>query len=267
MVTNQILNKLYDFCQIREPLYKNGDFAFRTTREYSNRLRFIIGLLEELNIEYEVFTWDDSCVDDDYWEECFHNLIIKGSSNKYFSAHYDIKNPFSQNANDNSAGILSLIALKMLNPEVNVVFLDAEESPFCGEGAKLFRQWVYSTHNGYNGKEYRDVEYIINLDMVGIGGRNIVISDFDNDLSKTIKQNFNPIVTSLPPNDSWFFKRRFDTVCMSTAPNIKGKTCFDHFKKAHTLEDNLDSIRIDDMNEFVTEVLLPLTKVEMIKTV
>lgn len=263
MTTTQILYKIYDFCQVRETTNKDGDFAFRTTREYSNRLKFLISLLGELSIEHEVFTWDDSCVDDDYWEYCFHNLIMKGSSNRYYSAHYDVRNPFSENANDNSAGIISLIALKMLNPEVNIVFLDAEESPYCGEGAKFFRQWVYSTHNGYNGKEYREVGCIVNLEMVGLGGRNIVISDYDNNLSATIKQNFNPVVMQLPPNDAWFFKNRFDTVCMSTFPTIKGKHNFDHFKKAHTLEDNIYSIRLDDMHEFITEVLFPLSRIDM----
>lgn len=266
MTTTQILNKIYDFCNVREITDPDGDFAFRTTREYSNRLSFIIGLLKELNINYEISTWDDSCINDDYWEYCFHNLIIKGTSGRYFTAHYDVRNPNSQNANDNSASIISLILLKVLNPDVNIAFLDAEESPWMGEGAKWFRQWVYSTHNGYNGKIYREVEYIVNLEMVGIGGKNIVISDYTNDLSATIKQNFNPVVMSLPPNDSWFFKNRFDTVCMSTFPIIKGKQNFDHFKKAHTIEDNLKSICLDDMHEFVSEVLLPLTKGEMIKT-
>lgn len=264
MRIDNVLNKIYDFCQVREITDKDGDFVFRTTREYSNRLMFIIGLLEELNISHEVSTWDDSCVGDDYWEYCFHNLILKGSSNKYFTAHHDVRNPNSQNANDNSASIISLILLKVLNPDVNIAFLDAEESPWMGEGAKMFRQWVYSTHNGYNGKEYREVDYIVNLEMVGLGGRNIVISDYDNNLSATIKQNFNPVVMQLPPNDSWFFKHRFDTVCMSTYPIINGKPNFDHFKKAHKKEDNLSSIRIDDMQEFVSEVLLPLSKAEIV---
>jgi len=265
MTTNQILNKIYDFCQVREITDKDGDFAFRTTREYSNRLRFIIGLLEELNINYEISTWDDSCINDDYWEYCFHNLIIKGTSGRYFTAHYDVRNPNSQNANDNSASIISLILLKVLNPDVNIAFLDAEESPWMGEGAKWHRQWLRSTHNGYNCKEFREVDYILNLEMVGLGGKNVVISDYENNLSATIKQSFNPVVRQLPPNDSWFFKGSFETVCMSTYPIIKGKPSFDHFGKAHTTEDNLRSICFDDMHEFVTEVLLLLSKTEMVK--
>lgn len=264
MTTTQILNKIHDFCQVRELTDTDGDFAFRTTREFSNRLKFIINLLEELNIEYEISTWDDACIGDDYWEYCFHNLIMKGSSNRHFTAHYDVRNPNSQNANDNSASIISLILLKVLNPDVNIAFLDAEESPWMGEGAKWHRQWLRSTHNGYNGKEFREVDYILNLEMVGLGGKNVVISDYENNLSATIKTNFNPVVMALPPNDAWFFKNRFDTVCMSTYPIINGKPNFAHFKKTHKIEDNLSSIRIEDMQEFVSGVLLPLSKAEIV---
>lgn len=263
MNIEKVLNKIYDFCNVQELTDANGDFAFRTTREYSNRLKYIINLLGELNIEYEVTTWDDSCVGDDYWDYCFHNLIIKGTSSRYFTAHYDIRNPNSQNANDNSASIISLIALKMLNPDVNIAFLDAEESPWMGEGAKWHRQWLRSTLNSINGKEFRDIEFILNLEMIGLGGKNAVISDYNNNLSEAIKKNFNPIVMSLPPNDAWFFKNRFDTVCMSTYPIINGEPNFDHFKKAHTMGDNLDSISIPDMIEFVYEILLPLTKMSI----
>ena len=48
MNIDYVLNKIYDFCQVRESTTTDGDFAFRTTREYSNRLSFIIGLLKEL---------------------------------------------------------------------------------------------------------------------------------------------------------------------------------------------------------------------------
>jgi len=232
-------------------------------------MKYIISLLDELNMPWEVSTIDDDYFSPEYNGQIyFHNLIVKGGSNKYFTAHYDVRNIESQNANDNSASIICLIALKALNPEINLGFLDSEEVPYMGDGgSKWYRQLLRSHLNDYKGKTNREVDYILNLELVGLGGKNIVISDYHNDLSETIKKNFNPLVKRLPPNDAWSFKGRFDSVCMSTYPIISGEPNFEHFRKAHTLEDNLKSIRLDDMHEFVSEILLPLTRVEMVRAV
>ena len=77
MNIDYVLNKIYDFCQVKEMPDNYVGETFRKTPEYSNRLKFLINLVEELGIDYEVYTSD---FDDYYLEESivyFHNLILK----------------------------------------------------------------------------------------------------------------------------------------------------------------------------------------------
>jgi len=219
-------------------------------------LKFLINLVEELGLKYEVHTVD---FDDYYLEESlvyFHNLILKGNSKRWISAHYDIFNENSQNANDNSASVINAIATKILNPDINVVLLDAEEQPFVCQGTKNHIMYLL-THSD---RDVFKIEFILNLELTGLG-RNIVVENKNGNLLETIKANFDVHVMELPTSDSRYFRKKcIDSICVSTAPLLDGKINFDHFKKCHKEEDNLESISILDMKEFVCDFLLPLSK-------
>ena len=251
-----VLNKIYDFCQVKEKSdYYVGE-TFRKTPEYSNRLNFLIKLVKELGIEHEVHTMD---FDDYYLEESliyFHNLILKGSSKRWISAHYDVFNEDSQNANDNSASVINAIATKFLNPEINVVLLDAEEQPFVCQGTKNHIMYLM-THGD---RDIFNIDFILNLELTGLGQKILVENKYGN-LLETIRANFDVMVMDLPKNDSHYFRKKcIDSICVSTAPMIDGEINFDHFRKCHKEEDNLESISINDMKEFVLNFLVPLSK-------
>ena len=99
-----ILNSISDFCKARNkgPAYMNGN-------ETTPRIKFIIGLLEENKIPYEI---------DEFLIEKFDckgfNIILRGDSKRMVIAHHDIVNSNSDNANDNSASVINAIYLKSI---------------------------------------------------------------------------------------------------------------------------------------------------------
>ena len=118
-----ILNKIEEFTKVKETINTIGQIDI-----YSNRLNWLISLVEELDIDYFIDTYGSE------ENEIVRNLCLTGTSDKMVIAHHDIRNLNSDNANDNSASVLNAISLKMLNPHVNVVLTDCEETG-C-EGAK-----------------------------------------------------------------------------------------------------------------------------------
>jgi hypothetical protein len=257
MNIDNIFNRINEFCLVKEKVDNFSD-TYRKTPELSNRLKFIINLVEELGISHELVSVDY----DDYYEDgspvYFHNLLLRGGSGRYISAHYDIFNIDSHNANDNSASVINAIALKVLNPDVNIILLDAEEQPYCCEGSRWQSLWMRSCKEAT-----KKVDFIINLELTGLGGKNFVVAEDDNgDCQYTIIKHFNPLVKKLPRNDAYYFRRHTnDAVCISTYPLVNNEPNFDHFRKIHTTDDNLLSISIEDMKEFVIEVLLPITQI------
>lgn len=194
--------------------------------------------------------------DDDYYTSdelgYFHNMVLKGNSGKYITAHYDVRNLESDNANDNSCSVINALVAKVLYPDLNVIMLDGEELGFIGTHYQKLYMWKV---------DYGKVDYILNLELTGIGAKNICISDYGGCLQDKIKENFNPIIMKLPLNDArYFWKAGHDSVCLSTYPIIDGIPKFEHFKRIHKIEDSLDSISISDMKAFVFDVLLPLIR-------
>ena len=136
-MVREILNKIYDFCSVREER--------QYVKEYSNRLKYLINLVEELNIPY--FVESEYEIGEDIW---LHNLVMLGNSDKAIIAHHDVVNYKIDNANDNSASIINAITLKYLKPEINVIITDGEEH-WNGEGA--YNVYLYSmTENSKYGK-------------------------------------------------------------------------------------------------------------------
>ena len=241
-------NKIYDFCKVRNfgGVYSNGD-------KPTPRVQFLMQLLESESINYELDTYQSR------GNTCF-NLILKGDSDRMVVAHHDIVNPNIDNANDNSASVINAIMIKKLMPHINVVLLDGEE---CGG---LGSQRVSDQINeGYFGT----IDWVLNLELTGKGGKYFFIGNYPGKLSDHIKSIFDCPITNTPYNDSVTFRKNgIDSVVINPIPPLnEGKTSsvkwnddiyldFSMLYNCHSSKDTIDTIDINDMKEFVEEVVL-----------
>ncbi len=243
-------NKIYDFCKVRNlgGTYSNGN-------EPTPRVQFLMQLLESEGIDYELDTYQSR------GNTCY-NLILKGESNKMVVAHHDIVNPNIDNANDNSASVINAIMIKKLMPEMNVVLLDGEE---CGG---LGSQRVSDQINeGY----FDTIDWVLNLELTGKGGKYFFIGNYPGKLTDHIKSIFDCPITNTPYNDSVTFRRNgIDSVVINPIPPLnEGKTSqvkwndntyldYSMLYNCHSSKDTIDTIDVDDMKEFVEDVVLKI---------
>ena len=243
-------NKIYDFCKVRNlgGVYSNGD-------KPTPRVQFLMQLLESEGIDYELDTYQSK------GNTCF-NLILKGDSNRMVVAHHDIVNPNIDNANDNSASVINAIMIKKLMSHINVVLLDGEE---CGGlGSQRTSEQI---NDGYFGQ----IDWVLNLELTGKGGKYFFIGNYPGKLSDHIKSIFDCPITNTPYNDSVTFRRNgIDSVVINPIPPLnEGKTSsvkwnddtyldFSMLYNCHSYKDTIDTIDINDMKEFVEDVVLKI---------
>jgi hypothetical protein len=242
-------NKIYDFCKVKNlgAVYLNGD-------KPTPRVQFIMQLLESESIKYELDTYQSRGI------TCY-NIILKGDSDRMVVAHHDIVNPNIDNANDNSASVINAIMIKKLMPEMNVVLLDGEE---CGG---LGSQRVSDQINeGYFGT----IDWVLNLELTGKGGKYFFIGNYPGKLSNHIKSIFDCPITNTPYNDSVTFRKNgIDSVVINPIPPLnEGKSSvkwnddtyldFSMLYNCHSSKDTIDTIDINDMKNFVEEVVLKI---------
>jgi len=246
----EVLDSIKEFCAVR-----NHGTALENTEEPSPRAQFIIDLCNRIGIECEV----------DYFKSGrhhYHNLILRGSSTRMVIAHHDIVNPNSDNANDNSASVINAILLKKIVPEVNVIITDGEEVGFAGSN-RLAQQ----IKNGFFGP----IEWVLNVELSGRGGKNFMIGGYSGVLTERIKDLFNPPVKNTPGSDCFPLNvSGIDTNVINPLPlltegqsdmlNENGYLDNSSWYICHTEMDTFDKISIEDMEEFVTEVLVPIVK-------
>jgi hypothetical protein len=247
-------SKIYDFCKVRNigAAMKNGD-------DPTFRVLFLMDLLKSENISYELDTFKSNSFFD---ENKYFNLILKGDSNKMVVAHHDIVNPDIDNANDNSASVINAIMVKKLLPEINVVLLDGEE---CGGiGSNRLSDQI---NNGYFG----EIDWVLNLELTGKGGKHFFIGNYPGKLMDHIKEIFDCPIYNTPYNDSVTFRRNgIDSLVINPLPTLKeGKSNVKYGDEyldssmlfnCHSKRDSLDTIDINDMKEFVEEVLIKILK-------
>ena len=241
-------HKIYDFCKIRNfgGVYSNGN-------KPTPRVQFLIQLLESEGINYELDTYQSK------GNTCY-NLILKGDSDRMVVAHHDIVNPNIDNANDNSASVINAIMIKKLMPKINVVLLDGEE---CGGlGSQRVSDQI---NDGY----FNTIDWVLNLELTGKGGKYFFIGDYPGKLSNHIKSIFDCPITNTPYNDSVTFRKNgIDSVVINPIPPLnEGKTSsvkwdddtyldFSMLYNCHSCKDTIDTIDINDMKEFVEDVVL-----------
>jgi hypothetical protein len=243
-------NKIYDFCKVR-----NLGGTYSNSNVPTPRVEFLMQLLESESINYELDTYKSR------GNNCY-NLILKGDSNRMVVAHHDIVNPNIDNANDNSASVINAIMIKKLMPHIDVVLLDGEE---CGGlGSQRVSDQI---NDGYFG----DIDWVLNLELTGKGGKYFFIGNYPGKLSDHIKSIFDCPITNTPYNDSVTFRRNgIDSVVINPIPPLnEGKTSsvkwdddtyldFSMLYNCHSSKDTIETIDILDMKEFVEDVVLKI---------
>ena len=160
-----------------------------------------------------------------------YNIIMEGSSDRMVVAHHDIVNPLIDNANDNSASCIS--------EQIN---------------AGLFGT----------------IDWILNLELTGRGGKNFFIGNYLGKLQSHIKSIFDCPVIDTPFNDSVIFRRNgIDSCVINPLPTLESGTSgvrlrdgryLDHsmLMNCHSQRDTLSTISTHDMKEFVEEVVIKI---------
>lgn len=245
----KIYDRIYDF--VKE---KNKGNIFRNGMHKTKRVQFILKLLKEYNIPYHLdqFELDNNT-------NAF-NIILKGKSDKMVVAHHDIVNPLSDNANDNSCSVINAIAVKITRPDINVVLLDGEE--YGGIGSRRVSKQIKE------GKIFKDIKYVLNLELTGKGGENFFIGNYPGGLYDHIKSLFDCPIYNTPFNDSVIFRQYgIDSVVINPLPITDKKTnCIykDNYLDTsllwlcHSMSDSVDKISITDMEVFVENVVLKI---------
>ena len=242
-------NKIYDFCKVR-----NLGGTYSNSNEPTPRVQFLMQLLESEGIDYELDTYQSK------GNTCF-NIILKGDSNRMVVAHHDIVNPNIDNANDNSASVINAIMIKKLMPHINVVILDGEE---CGGlGSQRASEQI---NEGYFGQ----IDWVLNLELTGKGGKYFFIGNYPGKLSDHIKSIFDCPITNTPYNDSVTFRKNgIDSCVINPIPPLnEGKSQvkwddntyldFSMLYNCHSSKDTIDTISVDDMREFTEDVVLKI---------
>lgn len=254
--------KIYEFCKVKNKgtVYKNGT-------EITPRVEYLMKLIKSMGIEYELDTFEHKTINEEELTStsdkirfnCY-NIIMRGNSSKMVVAHHDIVNPNSDNANDNSASVINAIMLKKLMPEINVVLLDGEEPG--GFGSQHLSDQI-------NNNEFGRIEWVLNLELTGRGGKYFFIGELPGPLYNHIKGLFGCPSMKTPFNDSWIFRENnIDSVVINPLPtteisNMKyGDVYLDMsiLYNCHSMKDSLDTISTADMKEFVEEVLVKILK-------
>lgn len=247
--------KIYDFCKVRN----FGNIYYNQESEPTPRVKFLMELLHEMSIDYVL---DKFSIDSWGKNITGYNIIMKGNSGKMVVAHHDIVNPNIDNANDNSASVINAIMVKKLRPDINVVLLDGEETG--GIGAKRLAEQI-------NLLEFGNIDWVLNLELTGIGGEDFFIGNYPGKLFDHIKSKFNCPVYNTPFNDSVTLRRfGIDSCVINPLPKLNEGLVTDVYsdngyyldssilRNCHSKFDTIDSIDVNDMKIFVENVILKI---------
>lgn len=243
-------NKIYDFCKVRN----EGTIYDNNSQTPPPRVQFLMELLESEGIKYELDKFYTA-------EVTGYNLILQGSSNRMVVAHHDVSNPNIDNANDNSASVINAMMIKKLLPTMNVILLDGEE--VGGVGSNRASELI-------NNGKFGDIEWVLNLELSGKGGKHFFIGDYPGSLTDHIKTLFDCPIVRTPFNDSVTFRRNgIDSVVINPLPPVlEGKTNvkwdedtyldYSMLFNCHSSKDTIETIDPTDMKEFVEDVVLKI---------
>ena len=242
-------SKIYDFCKIRN----EGTIFSNDSEIPTPRVQFLMDLMDSEGIEYELDKFITSRVTG-------YNLILKGTSNRMVVAHHDVNNHKIDNANDNSCSVINAIMIKRLIPTINVILLDGEE---CGGiGSQRASELI-------NDGKFGNIEWVLNLELTGKGGKYFFIGDYPGQLTNHIRSIFDCPIVKTPYNDSVTFRKNgIDSCVINPIPPINKVTQvrwdqdtyldFSLIFNCHSSKDTISTIDTKDMKEFVEEVVIKI---------
>ena len=251
-ISDSIYHRIYEFCKIRNA----GSCLLNSKEEPTPRVKFLMGLLNDLGISYELDSFGVG-------QTLGYNLILPGTSGKMVVAHHDIVNPKIDNANDNSCSVINAIALKQLSPKTHVVLLDGEE--VGGLGAQRVAEQILE---GRFGK----IDWVLNLELSGKGGTDFFVGNYPGKLRDLIVEKFECPVVSTPFNDSVVFRKNgIDSVVINPLPPLEGDRVsavkyrgryldFNLLDNCHSSRDTLETIDPVDMQKFVEGIVLKIVE-------
>lgn len=215
------------------------DFMSNDTDD--KRRSWIMKTLQSFNIQYE---------EQPFLEDVFSNIVCKGSSKVWLSAHFDTVN-IQHCANDNSASIINLIQMKRLNPDINVVFLDAEEPPYFGLGSETFSDYLHGTNQS-------DAS-VWNLELTGFGNQIVIGSRGGITTEKLFnhlnegKHDFKVSYITTPFSDTdVFLENQIDSSLLMVIPTTRAGEREDAIMfDCHTSRDTVERINFSDMTNLV----------------
>ena len=153
------------------------------------------------------------------------------------------------------------IAVKKSRPDINVVLLDGEEAHGLGS-SRLSEQ----INDGFFGP----IDWVLNLELSGKGGKHFFIGNYPGKLFDLVKEKFDCPIYNTPYNDSVTLRSNgIDSVVINPLPPLKeGMSTvkwsdgiyLDNslLRNCHSQRDTIDTISVDDMREFVEEVVLKI---------
>ena len=239
----KIYHRLEEFCRVR-----NEGTAHHNGTKPTPRVEWILSLLEELGIEYELDEWVVT-TERRMWNIYLHS---KETQPLALMAHHDIVNPDSDNANDNSASVINAIAAKLERPDLLVVLTDGEE--IGGAGAARYARLVLD-------RRLARPLWVLNLELTGRGGKSYFIGDdIEGPLKSYLLDRHRAEVVNVPFNDSVTLRRHgIDSVVINPLPKDEhGEFELWRLGHCHTAKDTLEEVSFADMQEFVEGVLIPI---------
>jgi len=237
----------------------------------TNRVTFITEILNSFKVQYQLDVFSERGEDVlDYNNSKLINVIVEFNSHlrnipaTMFSAHHDVVNIHSDNAQDNTASICNLLYLckilkqqELSNKRIIVVFTDREE---CGGiGAKRMS-------NRINSNEFGTVDKIYNLELTGLGKtlwvdtKNFTstINHISLDHLKETLKGQEVLDVFTPFSDAVIFRKEgLDAVCIGILPkeDVVEKSTW---TLCHSIGDDFNNTNEEDMTNFVENVLCEL---------
>lgn len=233
-----------------------------------DRTQFIEQFLERHEIEYRV----------DQYRPTGRNIyaVLPGRSPRVVGlmAHHDVKNPELENAQDNSASVANLLrlslSLKQTPPDVTVVLIFTDEEEIVSltvSGAARVARLIKAQQYPFIG-----FSHAINLELTGAGPW--VWADLDsfencqNLVSPDKITKLFPNITKVktPFNDATILRYHgIDCVCVGLFPDesledYRAERYPEVWGLCHRSDDTVDKCSEYDMERFVFDVLLPLTR-------
>lgn len=232
-------------------------FAHRSSQERGGTLG-----LEIIRAGYVFEVWDTKLIELGLGTRSAHantsinNLVVMAKGfdvnrpTRFLMAHYDVMNMQSENANDNTAGLL--VILQYLKdrtfPEhcnIVAVFTDAEEKGALG---------AYFLSQSIKEGRFGDVEFVLNLDVVA-RGHTVVTENAPSALGQRL-EHLGVRRIFIPYNDSYPLRaEHIDSVVLCSG-HAWGD--LDPWLTIHTDKDTYDSLDIpsmDNVYQLVHEVM------------